>query len=148
MIGDNYLHVQRWCHNLAADSAKILSLPVWVHFPWLPIEYYTEEWLQMAGDMIGRTIKIDNTTLATARGRFARVCVKLELEKPVKASFGMRAREWKIEYKCLQDICFACGKYGHKEIKCHLATHKGTEAAEGNERDEASSHTAQPTQKE
>lgn len=29
MIGDHYLHVQRWRHNFLADSAKITSLHVW-----------------------------------------------------------------------------------------------------------------------
>lgn len=93
MIGDNYLHVQRWRHNFVADSAKISSLPMWLRFPWLPVEYYTVQWLYKAGDMIGRTIKIDDITLAMARGRFARVSMGIELEKPVKASFQMRGRE-------------------------------------------------------
>src|SRR3954467_8924873 len=50
MIGDHYLHVQRRRPNFHADSAKITSLPVWVRFPWILVEYYTEEWLRKAGD--------------------------------------------------------------------------------------------------
>src|SRR4051812_37687190 len=77
MIGDNYLHVQRWRHNFVAYSAKITSLPVWVRFPWLPVEYYTEKWLWNAGNNIGKTIKIGDTTLATSRGRCAWICVEI-----------------------------------------------------------------------
>lgn len=85
IIGDNYLHVQRWRHNFLVDSAKITSLPVWVRFPWLPVEYYTEEWLWKAGNTIGKTIKIDDTTLAASRGKFALACVEIDLEKPLVA---------------------------------------------------------------
>lgn len=75
LIGDNYLHVQRWKPNFVADLAEITTFPVWVHFSTLPVEYYTEQWLQQAGDQLGRTIKVDRTTLATTRGRFARICI-------------------------------------------------------------------------
>lgn len=50
MIGDNYLHVQRWRPNFSAEDAKISMLPVWVRFPDLPVEYFDEEWLRRAGD--------------------------------------------------------------------------------------------------
>lgn len=33
MIGDNYLYVQKWCHNLRADKEEFNSMPVWVRFP-------------------------------------------------------------------------------------------------------------------
>lgn len=38
LIRDNYLHVQHWRHNFVADSAKIMTLPVWVCFLGLPVE--------------------------------------------------------------------------------------------------------------
>lgn len=83
MVGENYLHVRRWKANFVAESAVINSMPVWVRFPSLPVEYFTESWLRKARDQIGRTIKVDSTTLAVVRGRFARVCVKVDLNKPL-----------------------------------------------------------------
>lgn len=130
MIGDNYLHVQRWRHNFVADSAKITSLPAWVRFPWLSVEYYTEEWLWKAGNSIGKTIKIDDTTLATARGRFARVCVEIDLDKPLVASYRIRGREGQFQYEGLQDLCFSCGKHGHREVKCPLTQPKNPAGSE------------------
>lgn len=121
MIDDHYLHVQRWRPNFIADSAKITSLPVWVRFPWLPLEYYTKEWLRYAGDTLGKTIKVDETTLAAARGRFARVCIEIDLNKPLVANYRLRGIEGQVQYEGLQDLCFTCGKYGHKEVKCPLS---------------------------
>lgn len=39
MIGDNYLHIQRWRSNFMAEKAEITSLYVWVRFSVLPVEY-------------------------------------------------------------------------------------------------------------
>lgn len=47
MIGDNFLHVQRWSPNFIVEK-EINKLPVWVRFPVLPVEYYTERWLKKA----------------------------------------------------------------------------------------------------
>lgn len=93
-----------------AELDEITSLPVWVHFPMLSVEYYTEKWLQNAGDQLGRTIKVDSTMLATTRGRFVRVCIEIDLKKPLQSRYRMRGRKWQLQYEGLQDICFACGK--------------------------------------
>lgn len=90
LIGENYLHVQRWKPNFVAELAVTTSLPVWVRFPTLSVEFYTEQWLRMAGNELGGTIKVDDTTLDTTRGRFARVCIELDLTKPLCSRYRMR----------------------------------------------------------
>lgn len=76
-----------------ADSAEINTFSVWVCFPILPVEYYTENWLRRARDQIGRTIKVDDTTIYAMRGKFARVCVEVDLTKPLKGRYRMRGKE-------------------------------------------------------
>lgn len=104
-----------------------------MRFPWLPIEDYTEEWLEMIGDEIGKTIKVENTTLAISWGKFARVCVELDLGKPLLASYRLRMREWRLQYESLHDLCFSCGKYGPKEVKCPLMTATKDNTSNGEE---------------
>lgn len=41
MIGDHYLHIQRWRPNFMADTEVINPLTVWVRFHVLPVQYYT-----------------------------------------------------------------------------------------------------------
>lgn len=41
----------------------------------LSVEYYIETWLEMAGNKIGKTPRVDDTTLLASRGKFARVHV-------------------------------------------------------------------------
>lgn len=90
VIFDHYLHVRRWEPNFMARTAKIESLLVWVRFPILPVEYFNENWLVRAGNKIGRTVKVDKTTLIASRGKFARVCVEVDLKKPLKSGYDLR----------------------------------------------------------
>lgn len=39
MIGVNYLHIQRWRPNFFTEEATISTLPVWVRFTDLLVEY-------------------------------------------------------------------------------------------------------------
>lgn len=64
------------------------------------------------------------TTKATTRGRFARVCIELELNKPLCSYYCMRGKAWRLQYEGHHDLCFLCGKYGHKEEIYPLLTTK------------------------
>lgn len=79
MIGNNYLHVQRWQLNFVADEAIIAHLPIWVRFPKLPVEYYSVDWLHRAGNKLGKTLKVDMALLAASRGKYAKACVEVQL---------------------------------------------------------------------
>lgn len=115
--------------NFVAELEQIMSLPVWVRFSTLPVEFYTEPWVRTAGNQLGRTICVDNTTLAT-RGKFSRVCIELDLKKPPRLCYLMRGREWHLQYEGLKNICFGCGKYGHRESHCPLKIQTGGCTAE------------------
>lgn len=75
----------------------------------LPVEYYTSIWLEHAGDRIGRTVKVDRNTLMTSRGKFARVCVEVDLTKPLRAGYKIRGETHPLRYEGLHDLCFVCG---------------------------------------
>lgn len=84
MIGDNYLHVQRWVPNFVADDAQISALLLWIRFSVLPIECYIRRGLERVGNMIGKTLKMEETTPVASRDKFARVCIEVDLTKPLK----------------------------------------------------------------
>lgn len=114
MIGENYLHVQYWRPNFIANEETIKLLPVWVRFSVLHVEYYTVKWLHRAGNKIGRTLKVDDATLYVSRGKFARVCVEIDVSKPLKPGYILRERNYHIQYEGLNTLCFDCGHYEHK----------------------------------
>lgn len=57
----------------------------------------------------------------------------------------MRDRDWHIQYEGLQDLCFTCGKYGHKEENCSITMSKkkhDEEAPSSNNADQGGSLAA------
>ncbi|RZB68759.1 hypothetical protein D0Y65_038507 [Glycine soja] len=83
MIFDPYLIVRPWTLDFLAMNMKVDKTLVWVHFPSLGMVFYEENVLLALESTIGRPI-IDLNTLNMARGRFAQVCIEIDLDVPVK----------------------------------------------------------------
>ncbi|KAL4345410.1 hypothetical protein AHAS_Ahas11G0275600 [Arachis hypogaea] len=63
-------------------------------------------------------LKIDRVTLIHSRGRFARICVEIDLFKKLVHRISVFGSTLNIEYEGLHLICFSCGKYGHRLDQC------------------------------
>ncbi|KAI9094751.1 hypothetical protein K1719_026557 [Acacia pycnantha] len=119
MIADHYVLVQRWRPNFnpwRADNQKRVA--VWVRIPDLPYELYNVESIRRIENMIGRTLKIDRTTAFSEKGGFARVCVEVDLQKPLLPGFCHFGEERRFAFEGLHLVCFSCGKYGHRMEHC------------------------------
>lgn len=56
----------------------------------MPIEYYDKVLLRRIGNRLGRTIRVDEATEEASRAKYARICVEVDLSKPLIAKFRMR----------------------------------------------------------
>jgi len=65
-------------------------------------------------------LKIDSTTANVERGQYTRLCVEVDLTKPLLSRFRLNGRLWGIQYEGLKMICFKCGWQGHKEVSCPI----------------------------
>ncbi|WJX35274.1 hypothetical protein P8452_23289 [Trifolium repens] len=86
-IYDHYLTVKEWSPNFHPASDTIQEVAVWLRISGLPIEYYDSRALRFIGNRIGRTVKVDKNTLSQERGKYARLCVQVNLSKPLLAMF-------------------------------------------------------------
>ncbi|XP_021300450.1 uncharacterized protein LOC110428853, partial [Herrania umbratica] len=94
IILGHYLTIRRWSPNFRSEDASIESVAAWVRLPRRPLEFYDREILSRIGDELGRTVKVDRTTSTVSRGKFARLCVELDLNKPLVAKvFIAKQRE-------------------------------------------------------
>jgi hypothetical protein len=118
MIFDHYLTVQCWTPEFASPTAKIDKTMVWIRFPGLNVCYYDESILLALATAVGTPVKVDSNTLNVRRGRFARVCVQIDLNKPVVGKVWMRNFWYQVEYEGLHRICSTCGCYGHLTRQC------------------------------
>lgn len=90
MIFDHYLTVQGWSLAFTSPTATIDRTMVWIRFPGLNLFYYDESILMALASAVGRPIKVDANTLDVRRGQFARVCVEIDLTKPVIGKVWLR----------------------------------------------------------
>ena len=73
------------------------------------------------GSKIGNPIKVDDATSMVSRGHYARICVEVDLIKPLVSKFRLRRRIRRLEYESIHLICFGCGMYGHRKEECPQA---------------------------
>ncbi|XP_031116795.1 uncharacterized protein LOC116020462 [Ipomoea triloba] len=118
MVLDHYLIVKEWVPNFDPFTEKTEKVIVWIRFPCLPAEYFDQKFLMRVGGKIGRPINIDMATSLVSRASFARVCVEVDITKPLLAKFTLRNRVRPIVYEGLHLICFQCGMYGHNAEGC------------------------------
>ncbi|XVF57141.1 hypothetical protein PTKIN_Ptkin06aG0180000 [Pterospermum kingtungense] len=118
MVMDHYLIVKEWSPNFDPMIDVEEKLLVWVRFPCLPIEYFDYDFLMKVGEKIGRPVCVDEATSLVSRGKFARMCVEIDITKPLLAKFRVRRRIRKIEYEGIHLVCFHCGVYGHRKEIC------------------------------
>lgn len=109
----------------------VTKLAVWVRFPNMPMEYYDPMWLLGIGQRIGTPLRVDVSTASAARGRYARLCVEIDLSKPLFSKFRLRKKVKRIEYEGIQVICFSCGRYGHRKEHCPHGKDCGETKLEG-----------------
>lgn len=83
MVLGNYLTIAKWRPNFYPSQDKITSILVRVLFSKILIEIFHENFLLRMGNLVGRAIRADPTNLSTARGKFSRVCVESNFQKPL-----------------------------------------------------------------
>ncbi|RYR01995.1 uncharacterized protein LOC107646550 [Arachis ipaensis] len=82
-ILDHYLTIQLWKLDFNPSKATIDNIAAWIRLPCLAIEYYNRIVLEKIGNILGRTIKVDTNTSQISRGKFSRICVEIDLTKPL-----------------------------------------------------------------
>lgn len=70
------------------------------------------------GSKVGNPIKVDMNTSLVNRGHYVRMCVEVDMSKPLLWKFRLKRRTRRIEYEDLHLVCFECGKYGYMQSYC------------------------------
>ncbi|ONK68087.1 uncharacterized protein A4U43_C05F7290 [Asparagus officinalis] len=114
----HYLILKPWTPTFDPLTDVVATTPAWVRISNLPVFLYEEGVLLQVAAGMGRPIKVDKKTLHANRGRYARVCVEMDLTKPLKGSVFINGNRYLVEDENLHSICFHCGRYGHFQPNC------------------------------
>jgi hypothetical protein len=143
---DHCLAVTHWSPEFASPDAKVDRTVVWIRFPGLNLVYYDESFLLAMASAIGRPIKVDTNTLKVERGKFARVCVEIDLTVPVVGKIWVNGHWYKIQYEGLHLICTSCGCYGHLGRNCTQTPTTATAEPTGHQSPIVTNHPPPPPQ--
>ena len=113
-----YLSVQKCTPDFDVVNNKIDRIVAWIRLSEMNIHFYHKNIIRWLGQIIGPVVKIDSNTITAQRGKFSRLAVELDLQKPLVSQFNLEGRIQKVEYKNLPTICFGCGKFGHYREAC------------------------------
>lgn len=89
-VADHYLIVQRWRPLFLMNAEKIRRVAVWIRIPRLRIELCNETFLRRVGMALGNFLKVDRLTSIHSKGKYARICVELDLDKPLETHIVVR----------------------------------------------------------
>ncbi|XP_024190261.1 uncharacterized protein LOC112194246 [Rosa chinensis] len=93
-------------------------MAVWVRILGLPFRYFKDFTIDKIGCLLGSMVKVDKVTLAQSRGKFARLCVEIDLQKPLRPFIEVEGKAYGVVYEGISMICFNYGCYGHVKASC------------------------------
>ena len=111
------LVLSSWLPFFDPYSASITHIDQWVRISRLPWEFWDETTLTSLLQPIGSVIRLDPNTLLRKKGRFARVCVHVDVTKPLPGTLSiptpLSQLAIPLTYEGLHEVCALCGKNDH-----------------------------------
>ncbi|CAL8098739.1 unnamed protein product [Prunus armeniaca] len=113
-----YLVLQKWRPGFCPATAHITRMAEWIRVSAIHLECFDVWELKRISNLLGKLLKTNALTISHNRGKFAKMCVELDLTKPLEAFVQINQEWYNIEYEGLPDVCYLCGRYGHKREHC------------------------------
>ncbi|KAL8166208.1 LOW QUALITY PROTEIN: hypothetical protein V2J09_007707 [Rumex salicifolius] len=94
------LMVQKWDQAFNPNKDTIKTICTWVKLTNLPVIFYEQKILEQIARSIGKPLHVDKHTLQASRGKFARICVVLDLSKPLRGAIMVNGEMWAYGERC------------------------------------------------
>ena len=106
-------------------NVQLTSLPIWVKFFNIPLEYWTVTSLGYIASAFGIPLFLDTLTENLSRLSFARICIEVDVkcEFPKSALLDLGNGKYstiRIEHPWVPQNCSHCKIFGHSWLKCHV----------------------------
>ncbi|XP_042005686.1 uncharacterized protein LOC121754383 [Salvia splendens] len=102
---------------------ETLIAAVWCNLHALPIHLFEESILFSIVKLFGEPIQIDHDTITRARLSYARICIEIDISKPVPEKYMLRLGgkdvTLQVRWDKIPHYCSACKHVGHSEVHCY-----------------------------
>ena len=111
-----------WVPFFDPFNTQITRVDQWLRIPRLPWEFWDATYLTDLLKSIGPVVRIDQNTLLRLKGKFARVCVNIDITKPLPGSITISRLAGCLRvpliYEGLHEVCPLCGGESHVLQSC------------------------------
>lgn len=114
--------IKKWTPFFDSYTVIITRIDQWVTVPRLSWEFWDQDSLRELLKPVGTIVRIDQNTLLRLKGKFARVCLNIDITQPFPGSLtiardGLSMRVPLI-YEGLHEVCPLCGGESHQLASC------------------------------
>ncbi|KAI5014210.1 hypothetical protein ZWY2020_055600 [Hordeum vulgare] len=137
------------------EDYEFNEIPIWMRVFSLPLGMMNEVTTEEIGNLVGSFVEADVGADGVAMGKFLRVKIRMNIDKPIMRGFmlddaedGGRQKQKKkmsidgggeeeegawcrFEYEFLPEFCYVCGMVGHSERACDMQLDKNRRAQFG-----------------
>uniref|UniRef100_A0A7N0TJN7 DUF4283 domain-containing protein n=1 Tax=Kalanchoe fedtschenkoi TaxID=63787 RepID=A0A7N0TJN7_KALFE len=120
-MGSAFFRIFRWSPEFSLN-AEPTSAATWVRLHGLDPCFFRSSLLKEIFRGFGRFLKVDEPTLSLANPAMARVCVEVDMARPLVQGIwvGSESRQkWvEVDYEGRLDYCGRCKRHGHTRADC------------------------------
>ncbi|KAL7234526.1 hypothetical protein ACSBR1_018022 [Camellia fascicularis] len=124
-VGGFLLILKQWHRMMKLSKEDKKSIPIWVKFYNIPLEYWDRDGLSRISSAVGIPLFMDQLTSSGSRISFARVCVDIPVDSAFPDNFVITSGDVSInihvEYQGVPSRC----------VHCHKNTEDRVESDEG-----------------
>lgn len=83
LIFEHYLAIRKWEPKFKPYNTRTNKIVAWIRLSDPSLEFFNNKTLKFVGDHIGSTLKVDINTAFQYKGKYVRICVEIDLDKPL-----------------------------------------------------------------
>ncbi|XP_039134837.1 uncharacterized protein At4g02000-like [Dioscorea cayenensis subsp. rotundata] len=111
-----------WKPFFEPTFAKLSIAAIWLQLHNLPVEFWDGETLETIANQFGTLLKVDDFTTSFSRSKYARICVEIDLSKPLSRGFWISDDLHRVfvvvQYERLPMFYYSCRMIGHGSNSC------------------------------
>ena len=108
ILFDHYLAVKEWSPEFNPSEECFGQTMVWVRLFGLNLLYYHAHALKVIAAGIGRLVRVDLVTDQVGRGKYAWICMEVNLNLPIVQKVWIQDHWHSVEVESLHMICSEC----------------------------------------
>ncbi|KAK4382066.1 hypothetical protein Sango_2908800 [Sesamum angolense] len=116
------MRVFKWSPTFTPDQESSI-VPVWVNFPELPAHLFHKDAIFSIASIVGTPLQMADSTYNQSKLSRARVCIEIDLLKPLLEEFDIQIQDrkivQKIEYEQIPRYCSLCKHVRHHDLECY-----------------------------